>query len=154
MRLQRIGIRLLPTRSWFFPLIKVQPTPKPPAPQTPVRRPHLTLASDAWPCSTVAPGLFRAWFVCLRGGGTVLLSPPNIYPSFIHLHSPDGRRCHHPRAASSEVLRRSNSRAHTSMHFASGPRGLLIFWEAIFSRKNNRGGKFHLSNTLVPAAPF
>lgn len=84
-------------------------TSKPPAPQTPVK----AATSDVWPCSRAAPGLFEVWFVCLRGGGTVLLSPPNICPSFIHLHSQDGPRCHHPRAGSPPSLKHARAQACT-----------------------------------------
>lgn len=47
---------------------------------------------------------------------------------------------------------------HTHTPLANCPRGSLITFffilEAIFRGKNYWGGNFHLSNTLVPAAPF
>ena len=155
--------------SWFphLPLwLKVQPTPKPQSPQTPktLWTDHIRCLPQMLgqlPCSRAACGLFGAYFnVCLRdrGTGRMLRSLSSKYLPIIYSFTLPGwplpPSSEDPVVWSSPRLCRSNMRTHTHMHFASGPRGLLIFWEAIFSEKNNRGGKFHLSNTLVPAAPF
>ena len=159
--------------SWFphLPLwLKVQPTPKPQSPKPPPK----TLWTDhirclpqmlgQLPCSRAACGLFGAYFnVCLRdrGTGRMLRSLSSKYLPIIYSFTlpgwplpPSSEDPCRLKFSASLSLKHAHAYAQTHMHFASGPRGLLIFWEAIFSEKNNRGGKFHLSNTLVPAAPF
>lgn len=114
------------------------------------------------PCSRATRGHEAYFNAAFREPGTRSL--PNIWPSFIYFHSQDVSRHHRLRtiiwgSPCLSLKHQMQTHAHAfgkpSPSFFNHFFFFFPFLGAIFSgKKNYWGGNFHLSNTLVPAAPF
>lgn len=109
-------------------------------------------------CSKATRGHEAYFNAVFREPGACSL--PNIWPSFIYFHSQDVSRHHRLRTIiwGSRACHSNTKCRHTHMPLANRPWGFFLIFFFLFSgfseKKNYWGGNFHLSNTLVPAAPF